>query len=97
MIASSLALALAIALGAHGPVRGVLALWFFLTCPGMAIVGLLRIDDRLAEALLAIALSIAIGMLVALAMVLAHAWSPNAAAALLVALTLAGAVAQVRR
>jgi hypothetical protein len=97
MIAASLSLASAIALGAHGPVRGVLALWFFLTCPGMAIVGLLRIEDRLAEALLGVALSIAIGMLVALAMVLLHVWSPNVAAASLIALTLAGAVAQVRR
>jgi uncharacterized membrane protein len=97
MIASALTLSAAIALGAHGLVRGVLALWFLLTCPGMAIVGLLEIEDRLAEVLLAVALSIAIGMLLGLAMVLGHLWSPDAAAGLLIVLTLVGAVVQVRR
>ncbi|MGZ4304073.1 MAG: hypothetical protein ACXVFQ_18560 [Solirubrobacteraceae bacterium] len=97
MVASSLALALALVVGAHGPVRGALALWFFLTCPGMAIIGLLDIKDLLAEVLLAVALSIAIGMLSALAMALAHAWSADAATAALVVLTLLGARAQVVR
>ena len=97
MVASALALALVMLLGADGAVRGVLALWFFLTCPGMAVVGLLDIEDPLAEALLAIALSIAVGMLVALAMVLAHAWSPDAATGVLATFTVVAAYVQVRR
>ena len=96
LVASSLALLAAVVLGTHGPVRAVLAIWFFLTCPGMAIVGLLDIDDRLGELLLAIALSIAIGMLLAAAMLISHTWSPNGAMTILVALSLLGATAQMR-
>jgi hypothetical protein len=96
IVASSLALALAIVLGAHGPVRGVLTLWFFLTCPGMAIVGLLDIDDRLAETVIAIGLSVAIGMLLGLVMMLTHTWSADAATAILLSLSVTGAGAQAR-
>lgn len=96
ILASSLALALTAGLGTHGLVRGVLALWFFLTCPGMAIVGLLEIEDLLAEALLAVALSIAIGVVVALAMVLTHTWSLAAGAAILLTFSVLGAIAQAR-
>ncbi len=97
LLGSSLVLVAATVAGAPQPLRGVVALWFFLTCPGLAIVGLLRIDDLLAEALIAVALSVAIGMLLAVAMVLTHTWSPVVATATLVALSLAGAGAQVRR
>jgi uncharacterized membrane protein len=96
LLASSVALSAAVAFDAHGPVRGVLALWFFLTCPGMAIVGLLDVEDALAEASLAVALSIAIGMLLALAMLVTHTWSPDAGAAVLVGLSVSGAALQVR-
>ncbi len=90
-----MALSLAIALDVHGPAREVLALWFFLTCPGMAIVGLLDVEDLLGEMVLAIAVSIAIGMLLALAMLVTHSWSPDAATAILLALSVLGAAAQV--
>lgn len=96
IMASSAALSLMVALDLHGPVRGVLALWFFLTCPGMAMVGLLEITDPLAEVVLAIALSVAIGMLLALAMLVTHTWSPDAAMVILLTLSGLGAAAQAR-
>ena len=94
---SALALSVAMILGGHGPVRGVLALWFFLTCPGMAIAGLLDVRDLLAEVLIAVALSVALGMLLTLIMVLTHSWSTGVATGILVALTLVGAGAQAWR
>lgn len=91
---SSLALALAVGLGTHSPVRAVLTIWFFLTCPGLAVVGLLDIEDSLGEMLLAVALSIAIGMLLAAGMLITHTWSPDGALAILVGLSLLGAAGQ---
>jgi hypothetical protein len=97
LFVSSIVLAAVILAGAPQPFRGVITLWFFLTCPGLAIVGLLQIEDLLAEALIAVALSVTIGMLLALVMVLTHTWSPAAGTAILILLSLAGAGAQVRR
>jgi uncharacterized membrane protein len=97
IVVSSLALALAVALDAHGVAREVLALWFFLTCPGLSVVGLLDIDDPLAEGVLAVAVSIAIGILIALAMVLTHTWSPDAGLAIALTLSLLGAILQAWR
>jgi uncharacterized membrane protein len=97
VVASVTALGLAGAIGAHSAIRGVLALWFFLTCPGIAVVGLLDVEDRLGEVVCAVAVSIAIGILAALAMVLAHAWSPSAATVVLALLSVAAAGEQWRR
>jgi hypothetical protein len=97
IVVSSLALLLAAALPVHGLVRGLLALWFFLTCPGMAIIGLLELGDPLGSALLGVALSVALGVLVSLVMVLTRSWSPDAGMAVLVTVSLAGAAAQAWR
>ena len=91
-----MAVFLAVTLDVAGPARGILALWFFLTCPGMAIVGLLDVEDLLSEVVLAIALSIAIGMLLAVAMLVTHTWSPDGAMAILLTLSVFGAIAQAR-
>jgi peptidoglycan/LPS O-acetylase OafA/YrhL len=77
------------------PMRSISVFWFFLICPGLAIVGLLDIRDRLAEAVVAIGLSLALGTGVAIIMVLAKTWSPDAGLAVLIGISLLGAALQV--
>jgi hypothetical protein len=69
--------------------------WFFLVCPGLAVVGLLDIRDWLAEAVTAIAVSVALGTGVATVMVMAKIWSPGAGLAVLIGISLLGAAVQV--
>ncbi len=97
IVVSAAALTVAAGLAAPSAVRGPLALWFFLFCPGIAIVGLLEIADPLAEVMIAVAVSISIGMLLSLAMALTDTWSWVAASVILIAVSLAGATAQARR
>lgn len=79
------------------PLRAPAAFWFLLVGPGMAFVPFLRLREWLAEALLAIALSIALDALVAGTMLYAGIWSPTLALVVLVEVTFAGAVLQVLR
>lgn len=97
IIASTAAILVAVAAGLPVPVRGPLALWFCLTSPGLAVLGLLDVEDLLAEIMLGIAMSIALGVLVTLAMVLTHTWSPAAGTTILAIVSLAGASAQLVR
>ena len=77
------------------PVRSIFVFWFFLICPGLAIVGVLDIQDRLAEAVVAIGLSLALDTGVAIVMVLARIWSPDAGLGVLIGISLLGAAAQM--
>ncbi len=77
------------------PVRPIVTLWFLLICPGMAFVRLLRLEDRLAEVTLAIAVSIALDTVVAAGMVYAKVWSPVLGLLVLAGLTLVGTALQV--
>jgi hypothetical protein len=95
VVISCIAVALCNWLGAAQPVRAISVFWFFLICPGLAIVGLLDIRDRLAEAVVAIGLSVALDTGVALVMVLARIWSPDAGLAVLIGISLLGAALQV--
>ena len=70
--------------------RVPLGLFFLLLCPGMAIVRLLETGDPVADLTLAIALSIALDVIVAGALLYAGAWSPNAALGILMAITVGG-------
>jgi hypothetical protein len=94
IVAGCVAVALVNWLGAPQPVRTIFVFWFFLTCPGMAVVGLIGIRDRVAEVVLAIALSLALDTGVALVMGLAEVWSPDAGLAVLIGISLVGAVLQ---
>jgi uncharacterized membrane protein len=94
IVVSCVGVALANWLGAAQPVRGILVLWFFLICPGLALVGLVGIRDRLAEAVLAVALSLALGTGVAVVMGLTDTWSPDAGLAILLGISLLGAAFQ---
>lgn len=71
------------------PLRPVVALWFLSFCPGMAIVQLLAIRNRLGEFMLAIALSVTMATFTAMAMIYANTWSPQLGVGLLAAFTLA--------
>jgi hypothetical protein len=99
-------LALAVATGAlaasavsfaHAPaaIRVPLVLAFALLGPGAAAVPLLGLHDPLGEFTLALGVSLAADVVVASAMLYAHAWAPQAGLAILVAVTLAAAAGQV--
>jgi len=79
------------------PLRAPAAFWFLLVGPGMAFVPFLRLKEWLAEALLAIALSIALDALVAGTMLYAGVWSPRLGLVVLVEITFAGVVLQLLR
>jgi len=72
-------------------VRAPLVLWFCLFCTGMAWVRLLNIPGPLAEAVAAVALSIALSGLVSGATLYAGHWSPKGAMIILEAITFVGA------
>jgi uncharacterized membrane protein len=77
------------------PVRAVLAFWFLLVCPGMALVPLLQLGEAWVEVPLALALSIGLDTVVAETLVLTRHWSPSGALALLVGISLAGGLLQL--
>jgi len=77
------------------PFRAVIAFWFLLICPGMAFVGLLGLSDRLTELILAIALSLTLDTIVAMAMVYAGVWSPIGGLLALAGQSTVGVVLQV--
>ena len=83
--------------GLHSPLRLAVILWFVLVCPGMAFVRLLDLDDAAAEIALAVALSIALAMAVGGAALYSGLWAPGATLAILIAITIAAAVAPVAR
>ncbi len=95
IVASSLGAGIVIFMDVVSAVRPLLTLWFLFVCPGMAFIGLLRLDDRLAELMLAIALSFALDAIVALAMLYGGAWSPKWGFIVLVCLSQSGVILQI--
>lgn len=77
--------------------RSIIAFWFLLVCPGLAFIPLLRLPSRAVEWTLAVALSLALGVLVSEALVLARAWTPEGGLSCLIALSLSGAGLQLVR
>ncbi len=78
-----------------GPfLRLVVVLWFLLICPGMMLVRFFQLREPLLEWVLAVALSLAADTIVAGILLYAGRWSPGDAFALLLGLTVAGALAQ---
>ncbi len=92
IIASILAVEIASLVKLDPLVRGPLVLWFSLVCTGMAWVRLLRIRDQVAEAVAAIALSVALSGLTAAAFLYAGRWSPDWTMVALQAITLVGVI-----
>jgi hypothetical protein len=94
LVASCVAVGASTQLEGGEPGRVIVVFWFFLTCPGLAVIGLLGVRDRLIEVTLAVALSIALDIAVALTMVLAGIWSPTGGLAVLIGISLLGAALQ---
>ena len=83
--------------GLQSPLRLAVILWFVLVCPGMAFVRLLDLDDAAAEFALAVTVSIALAMAVGGAALYSGLWAPGATLAILIAITIAAAVAPIAR
>lgn len=83
--------------GAPDAVRVPLVLGFLLIGPGMAFVPLLDLDDPVAQLTVALGVSLALDLVVAMAMLYAGAWSPVASLVVLAAIALAGAALQQAR
>lgn len=95
LLASVVGLGAALAAGGSSAPRTVLALWFLLACPGLALAPLIRLPDTLGMVTVAITLSIAIDTIVACALLYSGAWSAVAGYAILAAITIAGAAWQM--
>ena len=76
--------------------RPYLLFWFILICPGMAVIGLLKLNNLLSEFVLSVALSLVLGTLVAELLLLIKQWSPHAILAVLVAISIIGASLQIK-
>lgn len=74
--------------------RPIIVLWFLLVCPGMMLVRFFHLREPIVEWVLAIALSLAADAIVAGILLYAERWSPRGAFAILLGLTVAGALVQ---
>lgn len=80
----------------QSPIRGVVVFAFLVLCPGMGLVRLLGLRDALAELALGVALSIALTTIVASLFMYAGFWSPLAVLLALLAISIGGALTQLR-
>ena len=69
-------------------IRLPVVLGFLLICPGVAVVRLIAIEDRLHQLTLALALSLGISSLASLVAVYAGVWSPNGILLVVIGLTI---------
>lgn len=90
VLVSTVLTALAMLTGAPEVVRAPIVVWFLVFCPGMAIVRLVRLDDPLAEVMLAFAVSLALAGLVPGVFLYLGAWSPVWSLVVLLAVTTVG-------
>jgi len=98
----AVAIGLAIAAGAvtiwdsPAPWRHAVVLAFLAIGPGLALVGLLGLDDPLEELMMIVGASLVLDLLVAEALVLGSVWSADVCMQLLMAIAIGGAVAHMR-
>lgn len=95
LLISVLAVTVAVAVDAPHLLRSLLACWFLLACPGLALAPLLRLGSSLGTWTVAIATSVALDTVVAGAMLYTGTWSPGLAFLVLSAITVLGASAQL--
>jgi hypothetical protein len=95
LLASSAAVAVTTYVWTSSPARPLVTTWFLLVCPGMALVRLLPQRGALTAAVLAIATSLSLETLLAETMLEANLWSPGSTLAILLAVTIAGSLAQL--
>jgi hypothetical protein len=95
LVCSAVVTALVVFVDAPPLWRPLVTLWFLAMCPGMALIGLLRFDDQPTVLTLAIVTSLAADALVAIGSLYLGLWSPSGILAVLIGLTLAGAIGQL--
>ena len=81
--------------GLGSPLRPFLTFSFLLVCPGLALVGRLRLQGLLAPALLVVAASVVVDGAVSEVLVLTRAWSPGLALGILIGISAAGVALQL--
>ena len=79
------------------PVRAPVTLAFMVAGPGMALMGLLRLDDLLLELSLALALSLVLETIIAMAMLLLKHWVPATGLVVLEVVAVIGVLAQANQ
>jgi len=75
--------------------RPYIALWFFVLCPGMALIRLLRLRGIVAEYTLAVATSLTLEALIASIQIYTHSWSPTLTLNILIGICVVGALLQL--
>ena len=78
-------------------IRAAVTLAFMAAGPGMALMGLLRLDDLLIELSLALALSLALETIIAMAMLLLKHWAPSGGLVVLEVVDVIGVLAQANQ
>jgi hypothetical protein len=78
------------------PIRPLVAIWFLVFCPGIALVRLLRLHEVWAEVALAAAVSLSLDVGVASLLLYSGYWSPKLGLAILISVSLLGAALQLR-
>jgi hypothetical protein len=96
IIASAAAVGGLVVIDLSSPIRTILALWFLVVCPGMALVRLLQLRNPWAEVALATAVSLSLDVGVSLGLAYSGHWSPNLGLAILIGVSLVGATLQLR-
>jgi hypothetical protein len=96
LLASCLAVAITTYGWTSSPLRPLVTTWFLLACPGLALILLLPRRGAVTLFVLAIATSVSLETIVAEAMLETSTWSPRAALAVFIAVTLAGSALQLR-
>jgi uncharacterized membrane protein len=96
VVGSVCALGAVVIVGIGSPLRPIVATWFFLTAPGLALTPLLRMRDVWGELAVVLSLSVALDIVVATGLMYVGAWSPALIATVLAAVSLAGAALQLR-
>ena len=86
-----------VAAGGESMPRTVGVLAFLLVCPGLALLRLAGRFDGLSTVVLALALSIALDMIVALVLAYAGLWSAHVVLGILIAIVVAAVAADVHR
>jgi hypothetical protein len=95
LFASCLAVAITTYGWTSSPLRPLVTTWFLLACPGLALVLLLPRRGAVTLFVLAIATSVSLETILAEAMLETRTWSPRAALAVFIAVTLAGCALQL--
>ena len=93
----ALAVGVSALLGEASTGRTLVVTVFMLLGPGLALVGLLEVEDPWALLALAFGASVAIDTALALLLLYVTGWNPGVGLAMLVAMSVAGALAQTAR